>query len=293
MDIESYLKEKKQAVDDHLSRFLPKDDSLLSQAMRYSALACGKRLRPILAISAAHSVGGREESIMPAACAIELIHTFSLIHDDLPAMDNDDMRRGIAASHKKFGEAMAILAADALFALAFRIISEKQNRRGIPDEALLDVIHEIGMAVGHEGMCSGQSIDLLSEGQNISFDKLKEIHRKKTGNLVVASVCAGAKLSKAGEVQLNCLKKYADHLGLAFQIKDDILDVKGFLKELGKNPGADVKKKKATYPSILGMEKSEKLLSEEKEAALDSISGFDKNADPLRELAKFVVKRNI
>lgn len=293
MDIKAYLSEKKSLIDAQLKGFLPSDGSVLSEAMRYSALAPGKRIRAILTIASAQAVGGDEQTVVPVACSIELIHTFSLIHDDLPAMDNDDLRRGLPTSHKKFGEATAILAADALFALAFEILSGEKARKSAKSEgALLEIVNRISSSIGAFGMCSGQSLDMLSEGKKITLEELKLLHKRKTGDLISASVFCGARMFGPSHEQISKLEEYASHIGLAFQIKDDILDLSGTALDLGKNPGSDVKKNKSTFPSLLGMERSMDMLESERSSALKALAVFGNKAELLKDLADYIVDRN-
>lgn len=293
MNIKEYLSQMKQKVDFELEKYLPNDSTVLSEAMRYSALSHGKRIRATLLIESAKIFNCDDSIVMPFACAIELLHTFSLIHDDLPAMDDDDYRRGQPTLHKKFGEAIAILAADALFALAYEIMSSKKTREKISNNgAILDCIEKISFAIGANGMCLGQSLDILSEGQKITLDDLKFIHKKKTGALIEASIYSGARLAGAGLKNLSKLENFAYHIGLAFQIKDDILDVSGTKEELGKTPGSDIKKNKITYPSLVGLEKSYALMEKEIKDALGYIEDLGENANTLREIAKYIITRN-
>ena len=288
MDFERYLQEKIALINEDLRNFLPKDDSLLSRSMRYSALAPGKRIRAVLVIASSLCVGGRIEDVLPAACAIEFIHAFSLIHDDLPCMDDDDLRRGIPTNHKKFGEATAVLAADALFALAFEVISSDKMA---PAKHVNRVVLEVSKSAGHTGMAKGQSLDMESEGKEISLADLCEIHSRKTGDLIVASCRTGAILAGAPEKEISILSDYAAHLGMAFQIKDDILDVEGSTEEIGKPSGSDIERKKATYPLIVGLNRSKEILLKEMAAALDCLSGFDEKAEPLRALISYTGSR--
>jgi geranylgeranyl diphosphate synthase, type II len=290
-DLAKYLEQKKLIVESSMKDFLPKDDSVLAQAMNYSALAPGKRIRAFLVLESALLCGGAEENVMPAACAIEFIHAFSLIHDDLPAMDDDDLRRGLPTCHKKFTEAVAILAGDALFALAYKVIAEGAFSGLYTHENASYAVREISRSVGFEGMCEGQSMDLISEGRDISYEDLRRIHEKKTGELIQASIYAGAKLADAGPEKISSLLEYGRHIGLAFQIKDDILDVVASTNELGKSAGADIKRNKATYPSILGMEKSAGLLQDEKRLAISSLRPFGDEASYLAQLAEYIIDR--
>jgi geranylgeranyl diphosphate synthase type II len=259
----------------------------IHEAMRYSVLAGGKRLRPILVIAGAEAVGGRIDVVMPAACALELIHTYSLIHDDLPAMDDDDYRRGRLTSHKVFGEAMAILAGDALLTLAFRLIAESPA----DPRAIRDVIVEVAEAAGTGGMVGGQVVDIESEGKAISADTLDYIHRCKTAALIRASLRIGAILAGAGPGPLATITEAGDRLGLAFQIVDDILDVEGSLAELGKSAGSDVRKQKATYPALHGIEASRKKARTLIDEAKVLLAPLGPPAEPIRLLADYILER--
>lgn len=297
MNISSYLAQKKKIVDRALDACLKKSaetPSELSRAMRYSALAGGKRLRPILCMAAAETVGGYGKDVLPAACALELIHTHSLIYDDLPCMDDDDFRRGKPTNHKVFGEATAVLAGDALLVKAFELLSDMTRKKGdgISAGARLCAVNEIASAIGDRGLCAGQIADLASEGKEISTRMLNYIHVHKTAALIAASVRCGALLGNANEKQLKALTKYAECIGLAFQIQDDVLDVLGDEKKLGKKAGQDEKKGKNTYPKLFGIEASKKKAAALKNEAVDSLRAFDKKAEPLRGIADFFVRRD-
>lgn len=294
MDIKEYLREKGAIVDEALNRYLPKESevpSSLHNSMRYSLMAGGKRIRPVLCIASCEAVGGNAEDALQAACALEVIHTYSLIHDDLPAMDNDDLRRGKPTNHKVFGEAVAILAGDALLTEAFRIMTERSLRRSVNPNVILDVIHDISVAAGSFGMVGGQVVDMESEGLEIDLPTLEYLHIHKTGALILASVKSGARLGGGADEQIRALTRYGECLGLAFQITDDILDIEGEQTEIGKDVGSDAKRKKATYPSIIGMAASKERANELMEAALDALYSFDKRAEPLRKIAKYIVER--
>ena len=237
--------------------------------------------------------GGLRERIIDIAWAVELIHTYSLIHDDLPAIDNDDMRRGMPTCHKVFGEAMAILAGDALLASAFDVMA---NTHASTDEErllLLKTIQEIARAAGSTGMVGGQVVDIESEGKDVAFPVLEYIHIHKTGELILASIRAGAIMKNAGDKELEAMTRYGEAIGLAFQIADDILDVEGNKEDTGKNVGGDAKKEKVTYPSILGIEESKKRARELADIARASVEGFGKKAEPLKEIAKYIVARKM
>jgi len=290
-DLKKYLEEKKALIEGALERYVPSHSghaSLLHEAMRYSLFAGGKRLRPILTIAAAEAVGGDISSVMKTACAIECIHTYSLIHDDLPALDNDDLRRGRATCHRVYGEAMAILAGDALLTSAFEIISMPPTGDA---ESVMKVIRELSCGSGAAGMIGGQVVDIESEGKEISYPELEYIHTHKTGRLILASVRCGALLGGATEEELRDLTVYAESSGLAFQILDDILDVEGSPQDMGKSIGGDAEKGKATYPSLIGMVESKTRADELMDTALKSISGFDDKAGPLRGIASYIISR--
>ncbi len=260
-----------------LDRYLPRKGKL-AKAMRYSVFAGGKRLRPILCMATAKALGKNPGRVLPIACAIEMIHTFTLIHDDLPAMDNSDYRRGKLTCHKKFGEATAILAADALNTLAFESIARETGNAKVVAEisgALMEVV-------------SGQVSDIQSQNKKISLSALKSIHKRKTAALLRASVCAPAIHLGATDKQIKALSDYAEHLGLAFQIADDILDITSTRKKLGKPVKADVRK---GFPYLIGLEKSRNLAEEEKKKAVAALKIFGRKADTLREIAEYVVGR--
>lgn len=285
------LRKRAALVDEALESLLPASDAyppLIHQAMRYSVMAGGKRLRPVLVMAGAEAVGGQAADVLTAACAFELIHTYSLIHDDLPAMDNDDYRRGKLTNHKVYGEAAAILAGDALLTLAFKLLAES---KGTP-ENILQVIKEAATGAGTFGLIGGQVVDTLSEDSEFDEATLEYIHRNKTGALYKVSVRAGAILSGARDEQLAALTTYAENLGLAFQIKDDILDIEGDEKKIGKPVGSDVKNKKATYPALFGLEESRARALQAAERALVSLQTFGAEAQFLRSMIKFVIERD-
>ncbi|MBQ6132178.1 MAG: polyprenyl synthetase family protein [Selenomonadaceae bacterium] len=263
-------------------------DENLSRAMEYSLLAGGKRLRPILLMAAADSVGVSGEKFITVADALEMIHTYSLIHDDLPAMDNDDYRRGKLTNHKVFGEATAILAGDALLTLAFEVALRQKD---VAPEILLRVLKEISTAAGAAGMVGGQAIDSRSEGVKIDFATLKLMHLGKTGALFRAAIRSGAILAGATAEQLESLTCYAENFGLAFQITDDILDVTGDEKILGKPTGSDAKKLKSTYVSLTSLDEAKKLAAATVDEALNALKNFGAEADFLRELVKYLIAR--
>ncbi|MBI3794410.1 MAG: polyprenyl synthetase family protein [Nitrospinae bacterium] len=264
----------------------------LLESMRYSVMAGGKRLRPVLVVCSAEAVGGDRKSALPTAAAFELIHTYTLVHDDLPAMDNDDLRRGMPTNHKKFGDATAILAGDGLLTLAFEVITEPNRHVPVGGDTRAEVAMVVARAVGAQGTVGGQQLDMEYEGKESDLTILERIHALKTGVMITSAVKSGAMLGGAGGRELSALGVYGDKIGLAFQVFDDILDVTSDAKTMGKNVGGDVRKKKTTYPALMGLEQSkvfgEKLIAEAEEA-LSAVKG---NTGPLRELARYVAKRN-
>lgn len=261
----------------------------LAESMEYSLMAGGKRLRPILVMAAADAVGARGTDFVQAACGIEMIHTYSLIHDDLPAMDNDDYRRGKLTNHKVFGEALAILAGDALLTQAFEVILRQQ---GVSAEVLVQVLKEMSIAAGPNGMVGGQVIDMLSEGKRISMEELRKMHMGKTGALFRAAIRSGAILGGASEAKLAALTTYADCFGLAFQITDDILDVVGDEAVIGKPVGSDERNEKSTYVTLTSLEEAKKLAADTVQQALDALEVFGDEAKFLRDLVKMLLERN-
>jgi len=302
MDIKRYLEEKKLIVDSALERYFPnppeeegevKLSNSLHKAIRHSLLNGGKRIRPILSIAAFEAVGGKGDQILPFACALEMIHTYSLIHDDLPAMDNDDFRRGKPTCHKIFGEAIGILAGDGLLTEAFKLMTNHSSWNGPSSntELILDIVYEIAQAAGISGMVGGQVADIESEGKEIDLPQLQYIHTHKTGAMILASIRVGARLGGASGETLRAFTRYAERIGLAFQIIDDILNVEGKAIALGKSTGTDLSRGKATYPSLLGLEESKRRATELVELAVESLKPYGPEADPLREIARFIIAR--
>ncbi|MFL1465291.1 polyprenyl synthetase family protein [Marinobacter sp. HN1S83] len=262
----------------------------LQEAMRYSVLGGGKRIRPALCLAAARAVGQTSERALVPACTLELIHAYSLIHDDLPAMDNDELRRGRPTTHIAFDEATAILAGDALQALAFGWLAEAP---ALSDATRLTMVRELAAASGHRGMVGGQAIDLASVGMTLSIDALENMHRHKTGALIEASVRIGALTAESlPDQHLTALTGYAKALGLAFQVQDDLLDIEGDTSVIGKPQGSDLARGKPTFPSLLGNDGARELLSQLLETALDHLDDFGPEADPLRAMADYVVARS-
>ncbi|HLG14968.1 MAG TPA: farnesyl diphosphate synthase [Blastocatellia bacterium] len=291
--IEAYLVRRAAEVNAWLGCLTPAETiepRLLHRAMRYSLFAGGKRLRPALVLAAGEALGAETDDLMPAACAIEMIHTYSLIHDDLPAMDDDDMRRGRPTCHKQFGEAIAILAGDALLTQAFRVLSSDGAGRNA--ERQVRVIREIATAAGTvDALIGGQVADIESEGKQVDAATLEYIHRSKTGAMITASVVTGGIIAGAGDGQIESLRGYGMRIGLAFQIADDVLDVTSTSEQLGKTAGKDAAARKATYPALHGLAASEARARELVEEAVDLISGLGVDARVLREIARFIVAR--
>jgi len=294
MNLPAYLADRRQMVDFALDRLLPPVTSTpekLHEAIRYSMLAPGKRLRPILVLAGAEAVGKSPDSVMPTACALECIHVFSLIHDDLPCMDNDDYRRGRLTNHKVYGEAMAMLAGDALLTLAFELVAD--NAAEIAPDRIVQALKLISNATGTWGMVGGQVVDIESEGKQIGIDTLEYIHSHKTGALLTASSVSGALLSGATDDQIACLQSYGKSIGLAFQIADDILDIVGDEQKIGKPVGSDEGNDKATYPKLFGLEESRQMAQNEVNNAVAALHGFGEPAEPLRAIARYIIERDL
>jgi len=294
MDLKAYLAERRALVNRALEGYLPRVRGpafRVVEAMHYSLFAGGKRLRPILCLAAAEAVGGDPAEVLPAACALEMIHTYSLIHDDLPAMDDDDLRRGRPTCHKQFDEATAILAGDGLLTEAFRILADAAPRFEGREALLLEVIQLIGAAAGYQGMVGGQMLDLLAEGRQITFKELETIHRLKTGALLTASVRTGALLGGGTRAEVTILTAFGEKFGLTFQITDDLLDVEGDAAEMGKTPGMDARRRKATYPALLGQEKSREWARQLIQEGIELLAPLGAKAEPLREIGRYLLSR--
>jgi geranylgeranyl diphosphate synthase, type II len=291
-DLPRYLKNQKILVESALDASLTvTKPEKIYESMRYSLLAGGKRLRPILCLATCELMGGTIEMAIPTACALEMIHTMSLIHDDLPAMDNDDYRRGKLTNHKVYGEDIAILAGDGLLAYAFEYVA--LETKNVAPERILQVIARLGKTVGAAGLVGGQVLDLESEGKtDITAETLSFIHTHKTGALLETSVVSGAILAGAKELDITKLSRYAQNIGLAFQIVDDILDITATDEQLGKTAGKDLAAQKATYPSIWGLEKSQAKAQELVVEAIAQLKDYGRAAEPLRAIANFIVTRN-
>lgn len=289
MDFTTYYNNQRKLIDSFLeNRLAKKGISKVDDAMVYSLLAGGKRIRPVLLMATAEALGVKGYNYLPVACGLEMIHTYSLIHDDLPCMDDDDYRRGRLTNHKVFGEAMAVLAGDGLLTLAFEVMLEQKN---VDPRVLIETVREMAMCAGNFGMVGGQGLDLENEGKSISAEELRKMHAGKTGALFIAAVRGGAHLAGANEQELLALTKFADLLGLAFQITDDILDVEGTTEDLGKPAGSDEKNHKSTYVSLYGLEAAKALAEKTVAEALECLEMFGENAEALREITRLMCSR--
>jgi geranylgeranyl diphosphate synthase type II len=300
MEIKTYLNEQRLVIESALEHYMLGTDAEHGafaghiDAMRYSLFAGGKRIRPILCLAAGKAIGKRpdpDSDLLPIACALECIHTYSLIHDDLPAMDNDALRRGKPTNHTLYGEAGAILAGDGLLTWAFDLLS-KNGASALPSERRLKIIHLIARAAGSLGMVGGQELDIAHENKEFPFETLRIIHRSKTGALITASILAGAIGAGADQTQQEALTRYGDQIGLAFQIVDDLLNVTGTTEQLGKTAGSDAIRGKATYPAFFGIDATRKKAKAAVEEALKSLVLFDEKADPLRAIAQYIQTRS-
>ncbi len=296
MNVTKYLEAQRRLVDQALKQFLTTGGVFprtIDKAMRYSLFSGGKRIRPILALASSEAVGGSSKQILPFACALEMIHSYSLIHDDLPAMDDDDLRRGKPTNHVVFGEGMAILAGDGLLTEAFRVMADGALQPGVNPAAALQAIREIAAGAGAAGMVGGQVADLESEQKKPTRALVEYIHTRKTGALLRAAVRAGALVGGAKSGQFARLDRYGTAVGLAFQIADDILDIEGGTEKTGKRKGRDEELQKVTYPAAVGMEKSKRKAQELLDESLAALASFGASAEPLRNLATFIVERAV
>jgi len=294
VDIQKYLERQREKIDRFLDQAVPDGQAapkILYESMRYSLLGGGKRIRPILTMAAAEAVGSQNDSILPFAAALEFIHTYSLVHDDLPAMDNDDFRRGRPTNHKTYGEGMAILAGDALLTMAFELCSNPKLKDSVPQDRQVQIIQELAVGSGHGGMVGGQVLDIQAENQDIDLGSLQTIHNFKTGRLIRASVRIGGIFGGASSSQLDSLTGYSEDIGLAFQIADDVLNMTGTREELGKDAGTDAKRGKKTYPTFYGVEGARELAEQCIKRAINRLEEFDQKADPLRAIADYIISR--
>lgn len=293
-DLKSYLADRRTQVEAAIDSILPVVyPETIYEAMRYSLMAGGKRLRPILCLATCELLGADPAIAMPTACALEMVHTMSLIHDDLPAMDNDDYRRGQLTNHKVYGEDVAVLAGDALLAYAFELIATQtpQGQGGAQPQQVLKVVAQLGRAVGADGLVGGQIVDLASEGTAVDEQTLTYIHMHKTAALLEVSVTAGAILAGADSFVVERLSRYAQRIGLAFQIVDDVLDITATAETLGKTAGKDIAAQKATYPSLWGLEASQRKAQQLVSEANAELAGFDHRALPLMAIAQYITAR--
>jgi geranylgeranyl diphosphate synthase type II len=291
-DLKQYLERRRIIVEAALENVLPESEgpeARVVEAMRYSLFAGGKRFRPILCLAAAEAVGEEIEAAMPAACALEMIHTYSLIHDDLPAMDDDELRRGKPTSHVVFGEAIAILAGDGLLTEAFVLLSDYHT---LLPEMALKLIGVIARAASYRGMVGGQVVDMLSQNKPANLETVQQMHSRKTAALISAAAESGALAGRGSDDQVEALARYGSAIGLAFQIADDILDIEGDTAVLGKTAGSDVARGKLTYPAVAGLEGSRQTARELVKDALVALESFDQKADPLRSLAEYIIIRH-
>ena len=289
MDFKKYMDDRKLLVNNFLEkRTAKKGISRVDDAMLYSLLAGGKRLRPMLLMAAADAVGGNGYNYLSVACGLEMIHTYSLIHDDLPIMDNDDYRRGRLTNHKVYGEALALLAGDGLLTLAFEVMLEQKN---VSPDLLIETIKEVAMCAGNYGMVGGQVLDLDSEGQQITQEEMRTLHEAKTGALFIAAIRSGARMAGAKPEELLAMTHFAELFGLAFQITDDIMDVESTQEEMGKSAGSDAKLEKATYVTLYTMEGAKALAAKTLEEALECLEVFGVKAEPLREITRMLYNR--
>lgn len=294
MDFKDQIKEYSKMINIKLDELLPAEDGYaksLYKSMRYSIFAGGKRLRPILALATCRLVGGNIEDVVEYACAIEMIHTFSLIHDDLPAIDDDDYRRGNLTNHKVFGEATAILAGDGLLNTASEIMIKTAMQKGEKEIQYLEAMKEIVSATGVHGMIAGELVDIESEGRAIDEETLKYMYANKTGKFIIAPIKAGAIIGGGSGIEIEKLEQFAKCIGLAFQIRDDILDIIGDQEKLGKDIGSDEENEKSTYVSIYGIEESKRKVKELSDIAIESLSIFGEKAEFLVQLARYLVNR--
>lgn len=294
MNFKQQLQDKITLIDKHLEKYLPQqynEQKDIYEAMRYSLFAGGKRLRPAITLACCEMLGGNLEDAMPFACALEMIHTYSLIHDDLPAMDNDDYRRGKPTNHKVYGEALAILAGDALLNKAFEITTSAEFIKDIPPQTAIAAVAAIAQASGTEGMIGGQVVDMKSENQKIDQAQLTYMHSHKTGALIIASAKVGALIAQASQEQMETLTMYAHNIGLAFQIKDDILDVEGSQEKLGKPIGSDTTNQKSTFVTLAGLEEAKKQVTSLTQDAIQRLEIFGQDAHFLIQLAEYLIYR--
>lgn len=295
-DLGEYLRRQSTLIDKALEKQLARyscESQTVFRALRYAVFSGGKRIRPTLTLAAAEIFGGQAENVLPFACAVELIHASSLIHDDLPALDNDDVRRGIPTAHKVFGEGMALLAGDALLTEAFRVMADAEAVRGLAPEVVLDVIGEVAQAAGVLGLVGGQALDLEAEEKDVDLPMVDMIHVRKTGELILASVRIGARLGGASADDLARLSRYGEYLGLAFQIADDLLDANASVAVAERAESGRTERRKATYPSVVGVVTARERLAELLQLSLQELDYFEVRGQPLAAIARYIVGRAI
>jgi geranylgeranyl diphosphate synthase type II len=291
-DLGHYLGENRRRINNCLLSLLPPEGaSRLHDAVRYSLMAGGKRIRPILCIAAAEASGTQDDDVLRAGCALEMVHTYSLVHDDLPAMDDDDLRRGRPTCHRAFDDATAVLAGDALLTMGLELLADTAGRSAKDPRLWLDVIGELTDAAGPRGMIEGQMRDMAAEQVPVDMDSLTDLHRLKTGRLIRASVRMGSMLAGADPDTAQHLESYGDRIGLAFQVTDDILNVTGDPDIMGKAAGTDTIRNKSTYPSLMGLEASKRYAEDLVTGALRAMDNFDNRAEPLRAIARYILER--
>ncbi len=294
MNLKAYLEERRGLVNRALEGYLPRVRGpafRVVEAMHYSLMAGGKRLRPILCMAAAEAVDGDHREALPVACALEMIHTYSLIHDDLPAMDDDDLRRGRPTCHKQYDEATAILAGDGLLTEAFRVIAAAAGQFPGRERMLLEIMELVAAGAGYQGMVGGQMLDLLAEGRTVTLKELEMVHRLKTGALLAVAVRSGGLVGGGSRADVTHLTSYGEKFGLAFQVTDDLLDVEGEAAEMGKAPGMDEKRRKATYPALLGRDQARQWARRLVDEAVNDLETLGDRAEPLREIARYLLVR--
>jgi geranylgeranyl diphosphate synthase type II len=295
MNLKAYLKEKAEVVNQALENYLAFESApfeLLAESMKYSLFAGGKRVRPVLCLAANEVLGGNPEGAMPFACALEMIHTYSLIHDDLPSMDNDDLRRGRATNHKIYGEAQAMLAGNSLLTLAYEVCLEAGKKGLVKPQIVVEILYDISRAIGIMGVMGGQSLDILWEGKDLTLDQVETVCNHKTGELIITSIRAGALAAEGSDEKVKALSDYGSAIGLAFQVADDILNITGDPEKLGKATGSDKDRGKTTFPAVLGLDGARKKARELLEQALTALSPFGDEAWMLRDLARYIVERD-
>ncbi len=295
MDLKTYIKEKAKIVNQTLENYLEFESmpfELLAESMRYSLFAGGKRVRPLLCLAACEVLDGKPEAAMPFACALEMIHTYSLIHDDLPSMDDDDLRRGRATNHKIYGEAQALLAGNSLLTLAYEICLDAGKKDIVKPQTAVEILYDMSRAIGIMGVMGGQSLDILYEGKDLTLEQVETVCNHKTGELIITSIRAGALSADGPDEKVKALTDYGKAIGLAFQVADDILNITGDPEKLGKATGSDKDRGKTTFPAVLGLDGARNRAQELLDQALNALAPFGDEAWMLRDLARYIVERD-